>query len=320
MFHLVGNRANSLRQYRLFAAGLVVLLPLAGCNTQQSSTPAQTGPQTFSSLGDAGTALENAAKTQDQNALQKIFGPGSSNVLFSGDATEDKVALGGFAQAYQVMNRWKKLGDGSELLLVGADNQAFPIPLMKNANGQWYFDTAAGKEEILSRRIGYDEITAIGVCDALASAQSQYFSQRHGGVKQYAQKFISDNGQANGLYWPEANGVPRSPLGPLVAYATSEGYKADPGRHQPFNGYYFAMLSGRGPNATGGQKNYISNGKMTGGFAAIAYPAAYGDSGIMTFLVNQNGLILQKDLGSSTTQIASAMTDFNPDGTWTVVQ
>lgn len=319
MFHLVGNRANSHVQHILLALGLAVLIPLAACNKQESA-PAPSGPQTFSSPADAGTALANAAKAQDQNAIRQIFGPASSDIISSGDATEDKAVLNGFAQSYQVMNRWRKLGDGTQLLLVGADNQAFPIPLMKNGSGQWYFDTAAGKQEILSRRIGYNEITTIGVCAALANAQNQYFSQKHSGAKQYAQKFISDPGQMNGLYWPEANGAPRSPLGPLAAYATSEGYKADPAHHQPFNGYYFAILTGQGSNAKGGEKSYIVNGKLTDGFAIVAYPATYGDSGIMTFLVNQNGLILQKDLGSSTTQIASAMTDFNPDNTWTVVE
>jgi hypothetical protein len=212
-----------------------------------------------------------------------------------------------------------ELGDGNQLLLVGADNQAFPIPLMKNSAGQWYFDVASGKEELLSRRIGQDEIAAIVVCGAVGNAQSQYFSGKHGGVKQYAQKFISDPGQQNGLYWDSPQGSPRSPLGPLVAFATAEGYKVQPNQHQPYNGYYFVMLDKQGPDAKGGAKSYIANGKMSGGFAVVAYPAKYGDSGIMTFITNQDGGVFQKDLGDATDQVASAMTDFNPDKSWNVV-
>jgi Protein of unknown function (DUF2950) len=215
------------------------------------------------------------------------------------------------------MNRWRKLSDSSAVLIVGANNQAFPVPLKKNAAGQWYFDAAAGKDEILSRRIGRDEITAISVCAAVVDAQHQYFDQRHDGVDQYAQKFISDQGQQNGLYW---SGQPRSPLGPLIAFATAQGLKVQPNQHQPFYGYYFAILDKQGAGAIGGAKDYVVNGKMTGGFAVLAYPAEYRQSGVMTFLINQNGPLLQKDLGNSTDQVASAMTEFNPDKSWTVVE
>jgi hypothetical protein len=154
----------------------------------------------------------------------------------------------------------------------------------------------------------------------IADAQQQYFSQRHDGVKQYAQKFISDEGQLNGLYWPEVSGQPKSPLGPLIAFATAQGLSVQPNRHQPFYGYYFAMLEKQGPDAKGGAKNYIANGKMTGGFAVFAYPAQYRDSGIMTFMINQNGVLLQKDVGPTTDEVASKMTEFNPDNTWTPVE
>ena len=215
-----------------------------------------------------------------------------------------------------MMNRWRKLGDGSELLLVGADNQAFPIPL-KSAAGHWYFDPAAGKEEILARRIGRDEIVAIDTSQALVDSQSQYFAQKHGGVKQYAQKFISDAGQQNGLYWESQQGSPRSPLGPLVAFATEEGLKIKPDAAQPFYGYYFRLLEMQGPAAQGGAKPYVVNGKMTGGFAYVAYPAKYGDTGIKTFIVNQDGLVYGKNLGKDTAKAARSMTEFNPDNTWT---
>jgi Protein of unknown function (DUF2950) len=319
MFDFVGNHTNSLLRCLLLTVGIAVVLAIAACNKQGSST-ATTGPQTFASPEDAGKALASAANSQNKDQLLQIFGPGTSEIISTGDTADDKASLSGFAQAYQAMNRWRKQPDGSEVLLVGADNQAFPVPLKKNAAGQWYFDTAAGKEEILSRRIGRDEITAISVCAAVVDAQHQYFAQRHDGVNQYTQKFISDPGQQNGLYWPEVQGQPRSPLGPLVAYATSEGYKVQADKHQPFYGYYFAMLDKQGSGAIGGAKNYVTDGKMTRGFAVVAYPAQYADSGVMTFMVDQNGQLLQKDLGKATDQVASAMTEFNPDKTWTVVE
>lgn len=217
------------------------------------------------------------------------------------------------------MNRWRKLADGGQLLLVGADNQTFPVPLMKNAAGQWYFDTAAGKVEMVSRRIGRNELTAIDVCAAIADAQAQYLSQKHGGVRQFAAKLISDPGQQNGLYWESPAGASRSPLGPLVVYASAEGYKAKPDQHLPFHGYYYVMLYSQGPGAIGAARDYLVNGKMTGGYAVVAYPANYGESGIMTFMFNQDGPLIQKDLGKSTADIASKMTAFNPDMNWTAL-
>jgi hypothetical protein len=320
MVQSVGNRVNSCLRCLLVAIGVALLLPLAACNSKQEPAPVQAAPKTFAAPEDAGKALAAAAKSQNRDDILLIFGPGSADIISTGNAAEDKASLNGFAEAYQAMNRWRKLGDGSELLLVGTDNQAFPVPLMKNAAGQWYFDVTAGKEEILSRRIGRNEITAIGVCEAIADAQAQYFAQRHDGVKQYAEKFISDPGQQNGLYWESPQDSPRSPLGPLVAYATAQGYKVQPSQHQAFNGYYFVPLDKQGPDAKGGAKNYIINGKMTGGFAVAAYPAQYGDSGIMTFITNQNGVVFQKNLGKTTNEIASAMTDFNPDKSWKVVE
>jgi Protein of unknown function (DUF2950) len=319
MFHLFNKRVYPRSRNLWLLLCIAVLLPISACNKQGSAT-AQAGPETFASPQDAGKALANAAKSQNRDELLRIFGRDSANVIFAGDAVEDTTALTGFAKAYQVMNRWRKLSadTDTEMLVVGADNQAFPIPLKKNSAGQWYFDVATGKEEVLSRRIGYNEISTIGVCAALVDAQAEYFSQ-HGSGKQYAQKFFSDPGQENGLYWKQVSAEPRSPLGPLVAYATAEGYNADPHQHQPFNGYFYRMLDKQGVNANGGAKNYISNGKMTDGFAVVAYPARYGESGIMTFIVNQDGVIFEKDLGKATGQVAAAMSEFNPDETWNVI-
>jgi hypothetical protein len=301
---------------------LSLTLLLSSCGNQEKANESQTeaAQKTFSSPEDAVGALVDAAKADNANAILTILGPGSKDVIYSGDTTEDKAAFAGFASDYGVMHRLRKLTDGSELLITGSDNKTFPLPLKKNDAGQWYFDMQAGKKEILARRIGKDETAAVDICAAIADAQQQYFSQRHDGVGQYAQKFISDEGKQNGLYWPTADDQPKSPLGPLVAFATGEGYKVQQNQHQPFYGYYFALLDKQGADAKGGAKNYIINGKMTGGFAVVAYPAQYRDSGIMTFIINQNGLLFQKDLGATTDQVAVAMSDFNPDKSWTVVE
>src|ERR1700722_7146042 len=316
MLYLVRNRTGFARFFLSLTLGFGLLLSLTASNKKEQTTPAQAAPKTFAKPEDAGNALADAAKSQSQDQVLAILGPGSADIVSSGDAAEDKTALAGFAKAYQVMNRWRKLSDSSNLLLVGADNQVFPIPLTKNAAGQWYFDVPAGKKEIQARRIGRDELAAIYICGALAQSQVQYFSQKHGGVKQYAQKFISAPGQQNGLYWVSAPGTPRSPIGPLVAYASDEGITVKPDQAQPYYGYYFRRLDSQGPDAKGGAKPYVVDGKMTGGFAYVAYPAKYGDTGIKTFLINQQGVIFQKDLGKDTTDLAKAMTDFNPDNGW----
>jgi hypothetical protein len=299
---------------------LALLLSLAACN---SNKPPEVPPfKTFATSEDAGDQLFQAAKSGEQDAVLAIFGAPSKDVLLSGDPVQDKAALNAFVSGYGVMHRWRKMPDGSQILLVGADNFPFPIPLEKNAGGLWYFDTAAGKDEILRRRIGRNELAVIDVCGALAQAQAQYFSQVHadGSSRQYALKFISDPGKQNGLYWESQQGQPASPLGPLAAFATQEGYSAKQNAHQPFHGYYFHMLNRQGAQAPGGAKDYVVGGKMVSGFAFVAYPAEYGNSGVMTFMLNQDGVLLQKDLGKNTADIASAMSEFNPDASWTVVQ
>ncbi len=293
---------------------LALVMPLAACNN--SGKPSF---KAFASPDDAGKGLLEAAKSGDQNAVLAIFGPESKEIIFSGDAVQDKATVDAFVTAYGTMHRWRKMPDGAQILLVGADNFPFPIPLKKNDAGQWFFDTASGKDEILARRIGRNELAVIDVCGALAAAEGEYFSQPHEGAKQYAVKFISDNGKQNGLYWDSAEGQPKSPLGPLVAFATTEGYSVKPNAHQPFHGYYFHMLSRQGSHAPGGAKDYVVDGKMVGGFAFVAYPAEYRNSGVMTFIINQDGVLLQKDLGKNTTEIATAMTEFDPDAGWNQV-
>lgn len=319
MFDLIRNYARVGLHFLWLIVGAATLLSIWACNENGQPVPAQASPRTFASPDDAGKAIFEAAKSGNQETVLAIFGPQTKDLIYTGNAAEDKASLDGFVQAYQVMNRWRKLGDGSELLLVGADNQAFPIPL-KNAAGHWYFDAVAGKDEMIARRIGRDEIVAVDVSEALADSQAQYFAQKHGGVKQYAQKFISDAGQQNGLYWQSAQGSPRSPLGPLVAFATEEGLKVKPDSAQPFYGYYFQQLDKQGPAAKGGAKTYVVNGKMTGGFAYVAYPAKYGNTGIKTFIVNQDGVVYEKNLGKDTADLAKAVTKFNPDQSWTALK
>jgi len=300
---------------RLFL--LAIVIPLTACH--KSEEPAT---RLFATPDDAANALLAAARSADQAELVAIFGPDSKELISSGDAVQDKNAGDAFVKRYDVMHRWRNLGDGAQMLLVGADNFPFPIPLKKNAAGQWFFDTASGRDEVLNRRIGRNELAMIEVCEAAADAQAEYFSQLHDGAtaKQYAQKFLSDPGKQNGLYWASPQGQPQSPLGPLVAFATAEGYSAKPDAHAAFHGYFFHMLKGQGSSAPGGAKDYVHDGKMIDGFALVAYPAEYGNSGVMTFMINQDGVLLQKDLGKSTKETAIAMTQFNPDAGWKPVE
>jgi Protein of unknown function (DUF2950) len=293
---------------------LALVMPLASCHKTETAS----GPKTFATPEEAGDAIIASAKSGNQDELMAIFGPEAKQLLFSGDPVQDKNTQQSFTTAYSVMHRWRKMKDGAQTLLVGADNFSFPIPLKKNAGGQWFFDTAAGKDEILNRRIGRNELAVIDVCNALVDAEGQYHSQPHDGAAkgQFALKFISDPGKQNGLYWKSDNGQPESPLGPQVTQAAAEGYSQNASGPTPFHGYFFKILTGQSAKAPGGAKDYVVNGKMMGGFAFVAYPAAYGDSGIMSFIVNQDGLLLQKDLGASTAQVASAMTTYDPDTGW----
>ena len=310
-----------LRTYRIARIAQLLLfsllLSLLACNKSDKSSA-----QGFSSADEAGNALLQAAKSGDQNAILAVLGPESKELISSGDATQDKSIVESFVAAYGEMHRFRKMPDGAQILLVGADNFPFPIPLKKNSSGQWFFDTAAGKDEILARRVGRNELAVIDVCGALADAQAEYFSQRRDGASsnQYALKFISDTGKQNGLYWESPEGQPKSPLGPLVAFATDEGYTAKPSANASFHGYHFRLLKKQGSHAPGGAKDYVVDGKMVGGFAFVAYPAEYGNSGVMTFIINQDGILLQKDLGKTTSEIATAMDEFDPDNTWVPVE
>jgi hypothetical protein len=309
------HKSQGVRLVRcVVVAALIMSLGSCKKTTPEVSTPAQ---RTFASPSEAGAAFLQAAKSNDQVALLTIFGPDSKNVLFTGDAVQDKDALQDFVAAYGQMNRWSEIKPGGEVLFIGADNYPFPIPLAKNSSGQWSFDTAAGKDEILARRIGKGELTAIAAITATATAEQQYQRQPHDGdVKQYAQKFVSDDGKENGLYWKVAEGQPPSPLNSVVAFAKAVGYTNAGDKPQPFNGYYYRILTRQGDKAPGGAKDYIADGKMTGGFAVLAYPVEYRNSGIMTFIVGKDGVLYQKDLGEKTSDLAAALSEYNPGDGW----
>jgi hypothetical protein len=300
---------------RILLLGLFI--PLGACHKAE-----QPGPKTFATPGDAENTLVAAVRSGNEGDLLAILGPDSKDLISSGDPVQDRNAGKALVNGYDEMHRWRRLNDNAQILLVGADNFPFAIPLRENPKGKWSFDTAAGRDEVLNRRIGRNELAVIDVCQAAADAQEQYFAQLHDGstTKQYARKFISDPGKQNGLYWASSQGQPQSPLGPLVAFATSEGYSMKRDEYKPFYGYYFRMLNGQGSNTPGGAKDYLVDGKMLDGFAFVAYPAQYGNSGVMTFTINQDGVLLQKDLGTSTTQTATAMTGFNPDSSWKPVE
>ncbi len=304
------------------SAFVLVLLTLAvtGCHHQVASAgQAAPGQKTFASPAEAGKALADAARSDDQQQMLNVFGSAARETLYSGDATEDKSSMAGFVAAYDRMNRWRKLGNGNQILLVGVSNTAFPVPLRQDGEGKWYFDTPAGGTELLVRRIGRNELAVIDIMATLADAQEEYYAQAHDGTKQYARKFISDPGKQNGLYWPASTG-PKSPIGPLLAYATEEGGKLQPGQHKPFHGYYFGILVTQGIWANGGFKDYIRSGVMNRGFGFIAWPADYGKSGIMSFMTNRDRLIYQKDLGEKTRDQAPFTTAFDLDNTWLRVE
>ncbi len=279
------------------------------------------GQKTFSSPDKASRALIRAVQAGNEEDLLEIFGPAGKEIISSGDKVEDQKSRDAFAEKYQRMNRLVEEPDGTVRIYIGAENWPMPIPLV-NRKDAWYFDTSAGKEEILFRRIGRNEIATIGVLRELVAAQKEYYAKTHDHrVKQYAQKFVSDQGKHNGLYWNASNREPESPIGPLVAYAGSEGYaKKLSSLPSPFQGYYFRVLMGQGKYASGGAKNYIVHGKMTRGFAFLAYPAEHANSGIMSFIVDQDGILYQKDLGPKTAESANALREYDPDKTWGKVE
>lgn len=279
---------------------------MAGARNDPQPSPPQAGQETFPSADLAAHSLVNALRKDDQPVILKILGSDAKGIVSSGDDAEDKADRASFVQKFKQMHRFVTEPDGTTTLYIGAENWPTPIPLVHKGNA-WYFDTAAGKEEILYRRIGKNELAAIQVCGQLVDAQKEYHGEAHDGdAPQYAQKLSSDPGKHNGLFWQASSGQTPSPIGPLVAQAGE-----DSASQQPFQGYYFQILKGEGRD-----HSYVVDGKMTGGFAFVAYPAEYRSSGVMTFVVNQDGVVYEKDLGPNTSEIAKKLTRYDRDKTW----
>jgi hypothetical protein len=277
--------------------------------------------RSFSSAEEAVKAAVAAAKSNDDKELLAIFGPAAKELLYSGDAVADRERRAQFLAAYEEKHRLEAEGQDT-ILIVGKQDWPFPIPVVKKGKG-WVFDTNKGREEVLNRRIGQNELNTIQALLAVVDAQREYATKdpNRDGLPEYAQKFLSDPGKKNGLYWDAKQGEPQSPLGPIMTRARSEGYQGKPSTTPvPYHGYYFRLLTGQGKNAPGGAYNYLWRGKLVFGFAVAAYPAQYGNSGIMTFIVNHDGKVFQKNLGPNTASIAKSMKEYNPDSTWTEIK
>ena len=306
---------------RVGAVGAVMVLTLLLSRT--SAAPAAPAGRTFATADEAVRSLASVVKAGDMSALLAIFGPDGEDLVSTSDPAtgrrHQEVFLAAFAE------RWRLVDTGRDRkeLVIGNEDWPFPVPLVKGATG-WFFDTAAGKEEVLARRIGRNELAVIGVCRTYALAQRAYAAQgrdgRPAGV--YARRLRSTAGTHDGLYWAAAHGEPRSPLGDLVAGAANDGTDLATARTDrvPFHGYYFRILEGQGPHATGGAADYVVNGHMTGGFALVAWPATYDATGVMTFLVGKDGIVYERDLGPDTATAAAAITRYDPDASWRRVE
>jgi hypothetical protein len=297
---------------RFIAAVMIAsTLLAAGCSRSARQ-------QDFASAEEAAQALVAAARAEDASALLSVLGSDAKPLVDSGDAVQDKNARERFVTEYETKHAFDANQPDFVTINVGTDEWPFPIPLVERG-GRWRFDTAAGAEEIVNRRIGANELATIQSCLAFVDAQREYYSSnpQGGPLLQFAQKLVSTEGQKDGLYWPAAASEPQSPLGESFARARAEGYFTDkPAKDEPYHGYVYKLLTAQGPNAEGGAYGYVVNDKMLGGFALLAFPADYARNGVMTFIVNHSGVVYSKDLGPDTTKLAHAIEVFDPDQTW----
>ncbi|MGB8322308.1 MAG: DUF2950 family protein [Candidatus Acidiferrum sp.] len=271
----------------------------------------------FPSPVEAATALAQATKNTDENALTKVLGGEAKVLITSGDNESDKVSMQQFFSKYQQMNRWVDMSDGSRVLYIGADNFAFPVPLAKNALGSWYFDAVAGAQEIRGREIGRNELLTIDAVVALANAEQFYSANTDSG--EYAQRIVSTPGKQDGLYWLASDSLGTSPLAQLEEFPKSSLTSLSPDRPFVIDGYALRILTAQGDDATGGAQSYIVNGKMTGGFAILATPVKYGETGIMSFMIGREGLVYERDLGPDTAKTAASIQEYNPDDNWSPI-
>jgi hypothetical protein len=309
------------RELALFAALIVAafVLALRPALSSRSVSASITGAQmSFQSPDAAATALDQAAKSGNANALVPVLGGQAKALITSGDADSDAAAMRTFVDKYQKMNRWVVLTDGSRVLYIGADNFAFPVPLAKNSSGQWYFDGVAGADEIRAREIGRNELLTIDACLALANAEEMYYLNG-GDSPKYAQYVVSTSGKQDGLYWPASTDQMPSPLAYLDTLPKSSVSSLNPGQPLILDGYTLRILTAQGDNAFGGAQNYIVKGKMTDGFAILATPVKYAETGIMTFMIGPEGVVFERDLGPDTGAIAAAMRQYDPNENWSPV-
>ena len=282
----------------------------------KSAAPAAAQPN-FATPDDAVKALVAAIRAGDRKAVVALMGAGSDYWIFTGDDVADADEWTRFLAAYDQKNAVVKAGDAKATLVIGADDWVLPSPIVKKG-GRWVFDGAAGSEETANRRVGRNELNTIQTLLAIVDAQQEYATTDadRNGVANYARRFISTPGTRDGLYWPVPAGAPQSPLGPLVGEATREGYGAQKSEPRAYHGYHFRLLTSQGPDAKGGAYDYIVKDTLLGGFAVVAWPSKHGVSGVMTFIVNQDGVVFEKDLGAGTAAAASKISSFNPDKTW----
>jgi hypothetical protein len=295
---------------------MIAIILLVSCSAAWAAAP-NSKQKLFETPEEAVQSLVDAVRKGDTRAMVDILGPSSGPLVSSGDKVEDQRARDAFVRAYDATHRLEA-GGGKIILYVGSDDFPFPIPVVPNG-ASWRFDTPAGQEEILNRRIGRNELNAIQVCLAYVDAQREYYAQerKQGQVLEYAQRLASTPGKRDGLYWQVKDGEKPSPFGLLVAKARTEGYGSQARqRPEPYFGYYYRILTGQGPDAPGGATDYIAGGHMIGGFGLVAFPAQYGVSGVMTFVVNHDGVVYQKDLGAKTPTLAKQMKLFDPDKSW----
>jgi hypothetical protein len=300
-----------------YASAVIVAVSVAVALLMLPVSAQEVKQKVFGSPEEAMKTLVETVKAGDRKGMMAILGPEGEDIIESGDEVADKNAQEQFVRAYQEKVDFVKEKEDRVSIIVGKDQWPLPIPIVKRGEG-WVFDTKAGREEMINRRVGRNELKAIQVCLTYVEAQREYATTDRGrdGIIQYAQKIASDKDRRNGLYWEAAEGEVPSPLGPLAAKAAAEGYRRAGDKPTPFHGYYYKILKGQGMSAPGGAYQYVINGHMVAGFALVAWPAEYDVSGVMTFIVNQNGTVYQKDLGLKTGELAKAMTLYNPDRTW----
>jgi hypothetical protein len=324
-------------QTRNLIVSLVTAFLIGGCSSSSGNPPPATQPALATLPQDTGepaadqpvfdtdeqtaSALVDAAKNLNHEEVHRLLGPEWKD-LVSGDPVEDADAFKEFADRAAEHTQLEHSNDSSTILHLGKDDWTFPIPIVKDSEGKWFLDTAAGVQEVMCRRVGRNELEAIQICHVYVEAQREY-SQRDAdgsGVVKYAQRILSTPGQHDGLFWDTDNPQDASPLAAQIDKARLEGYTPEPGKHKPYHGYHFRILRAQGPAAPGGQYGYVINGNMVAGFALVAFPAEYESSGVMTFIVNQSGKVYQKDLGPNTLDLARQMHEYNPDDSWTLVK